>query len=284
MQRLARKDRNTPSNSATAVADAPEEGDTDMTNLPAINQGYLATVGGYEKHEAITYQDDNAGAAFKFLRFFSGKSNNAVDVKIALGKGIVEGHPYISTKGEITDASRDRFAVLEVFPHWVTTGQDHAPDRCWLEPQPFGRKIGQGESAQKVKEAMVALVLFFPHDGAAYTALAEVKTTKVPFIKDYLKAVDKACTPEGAAELGKIAGQVPPKFRVLGSLRMVPKTGSGFSYALAKADCEVVTVRELEALQEWASDEDAQAEIEANKSLYDRKVKEMTDLANNTKD
>lgn len=251
-----------------------------MDNLPALNQGFLAAVGGYQKHEAIKFQEDGSSIPFSFLRFFSSKANNAVDVKMALGKAIQEGHPYVATKGEFEDVSRARYAVLEEFPYWITTDSTFVPNRAWLEPQPFGRKIGD----DKVKEAMLSLVLFFPEEGDAFVALADCKTTKTAFVKDYLKAVERSTTPAGAKALGRVAAAVPPRFRVLGTLKMVPKTGSGFSYALAKGDTDVVTIRELEQLQEWAASVEGQAALESLKKLFDRKVEEIKELADATRD
>lgn len=287
MQRLNRRTRQAnPDTTEDSGSPAVVEDSPTMNDLPALDQGFLATVGGYVKHEAIKYQEDSEGTPFKFLRFFSGKSNNAVDVKIALGKGIQEGHPYVSSKGEILDAATARFAILAELPHWVTTGADYAPDRCWLTPQPWGKTVGEGE---KIKESMAAVVLLFPREGEAYTALAEVRTTKVPFVKDYLKSVEASVNPKSDEDkalvkrLGKLMG-LPPRFRQLGTLKIVPKTGSGFAYGLAKAEVSPITLSEIEALQAWGADAEAQAERESIEKLFARKQEEIEALAAKTTD
>jgi len=257
--------------------------------LPALNQGFLATLGGYEKHEAIKYQDDSEGSPFQFLRFYSSKANNAVEVKIALGKSIQEGHPYVSCKDSIIDVSKARFAVLAETPHWVTTNASFAPDRAWLEPQPWGKTLGEGKAAQKVKESMACIVLVFPEDGECFTAMAECRTTKVPFVKDYLKGVDRTVAPKSdedkalVKKLGSLM-QIPPRFRQLVTLNMIPKTGGGFAYSLAKGIVEPISFGEIEKLSAWGADAEAQAEREVIEKLYERKVAEITEMAEKTTD
>lgn len=272
MRRLKRKERTT----------TPAEPDTPQ--LPAVNAGFLATLGAYEDHDAIKFQSDT-DSEWRFVRFYSQKANNAVDVVSTLGKQIREGHPYVAGNETIHSVAGLRFAVLAEFPHWVALGEDYAPAAAWLEPQPFGSKW----NGEKVKEGFVALLLFFPDTSEvpeelepAFVALAEVRGTKAPFVKDYLKAVKKTTTPEGAKALGQVASAVPPRFRVLGQFDMVPKTTGKFSYALAKCHTAPATVAQLEALSEWAGDEQAQADLESLRQLYDRKVDELKVLAAET--
>lgn len=265
MKRLSRKDR-------TSEKSEPE--------LPAVpSGGILATLGAYKQNEAIVYEDEKPRGEFRFLRFYSKKANNAIDVVTSFGSGTQEGHPYLSSKDYLIDVAGAPFAIVAEFPHWITTSPtDFAPDRAWLDPQPWGKSVGDA----RVKEGFLALVLFFLEDGAVM-ALAEARGTKAPFVKDYLKAVDKSTTPEGAKALGHLASAVPPRFRVVGTLRMVAKSGK-FPYALAHADTRPIALKEIETLQRWAADEEAQADREALESLYEKKVDEIKDLAKATRD
>lgn len=306
MKRLNRRNRENHTTSEpaanTATMEAPEaesmedketETLTETTNEPQLpafaGNSYLAALGAYTKHDAIDYQE-STGAVFHFLKFYSANANDAPDARLALGKGITEGHPYIKAKDTYIDASKFKFMVLAEMPYWATLGANHAPDRAWLQAQPKTKTFMLGKNVQEIKENINALLLAFSPEGEVYAVMCEARTTKCPFVKDILRGVDRTVNPETDEDkefvrsLGSIAGRVPPRYRVTGTAKILPRTGGDFPYALARADLSAVTIAELEALNEWGQDEECQAELEAITNLFTKKTKEIEALAKATKD
>lgn len=270
MRRLNRKNRDGESEAPQVPATQESTGGVDLMSL-----------GGYQKNEVIEYHEEDTGdrEPWAFLRFYSKKANNAIDVIQALGRDIVEGHPYVLRGEEIVSVAATPFVMVgEVFPYWLTIDDGtFAPNRAWLDPQPFGKKV----EGDKVRGGYMALLLFLPDDGDSFLGYADVRGTKSPFVRDFLKAVEDTTTPEGAKKLGQIVSAMPPLFRLCATFRMVQKSGK-YPYAEARATFRAVTTQQIEAIQGWSKSKEGQAQLEGHSKLLSMKVDEIKELAKDT--
>lgn len=323
MPRLQSRPKKNDDNPETETKPMP-----DKTQLPATTGGAtgLAAYGGYERPAEVDVSKDEGGGAtfepWRFLRFFSKKANNALDVIMsgAIGKNPVEGHPYVTytvktptgekdsdgkdvyeVEHQFVDVMNTPFVVLKEMPHWVTkpVGGMSGPDRCWLTAQPFKAKVG----SQKVQRGYESVILFLPEDGSLpFTASATVRGTKSDCVKDFLKSVDMTTSPGSYKRIDKKTGEVsnaakdliselgdrmsrlPPRFRVVGRFNIIPKPGGRFSYGIARANVDGITEGEEAQLRDWDASIEAQDYAASIMKLYGEKCQELIDLAEKTKD
>lgn len=327
LQSRPKTDKTTPKAKDKAKPSEKTLTDTDTPQLPATTGATgLAAYGGYERPAEVDVTQDAPESTkfepWKFLRFYSKKANNAIDVVVsgAIGKNPVEGHPYVtwSTKKptgkkdsegnevyevehHFEDVMTTPFVVLKEMPHWVTKpkGGTSGPDRCWLTAQPFKCSVGD----QKVQRGYEAVVLFFPEDGSVpYAACATVRGTKSDFVKDFLRAVDMTTDPGAYKRIDKKSGDVtnaakdliadlgdrmsrfPPRFRVTGKFNIVPKSGSGFAYGIARGVIDGIDEDCAAQLTDWDASTEALEYTASIMQLHEEKCEEMRALAEKTTD
>lgn len=229
------------------------------------------------------------GEGSPYIGFHSNKANNASDVLRALGS-IPEGTPYLSYDGQFFNATQFSWLIIQELPHWVTLGGDFQPDRCWLTPQPFGRKLGE----QKVSEQILTVLLVLPGQIALPETIAPAvatcttfRATKAKAARQHLDAVEATLKPEWAQQgvNGHIAGIAPPRFRIASTFAVENRTArSGFAYALAEAISATIQPVQMQALAQWGQNPDCQAELQAVLDAFEQRAESLRELAAETKD
>lgn len=282
MKRLKRRNRTEDQTNQDVKDDqtdkeAPVATKNDDSNLPALQGGFLAQVGEISQNE-MTLAEEPALPPYAFLRFYSDRAKNAFDVIEALGRETPDAQPYVTMGGEIIGCQDARIVILNALHYWQTakdtTGRDYSTEWAWLDRQDFGAKVG----AEKVKESVIALCLVFHPEEGVFTALSEVKTTKVPWAKTIMReALKTEQDPTVAAKLGQVMN-VAPKLRMPGKIRLKPKN----NYVLVDAACSEITRSEMEALADWQTDEEAREQYLAVERLYTKKVDEVKKIADAT--
>lgn len=252
----------------------------------------LFQLGQFQRSETLL---PAGGVSSPFIGFHSQKANNSQDVLRALGN-VPEGTPYISYDGLIFNCTQLSWLVLQELPHWVTLGADFSPNRCWLKPQPFGKKIGQ----DKVSEQMLAVVLVLPGvtgQGQAIPLPAELqpalatlttfRATKAKAPRMHLDAVEDTLDPAWAREgvNGSIAAAAPPRFRIASTFSVEQRTaGSGFAYSLAEAVPATIHPIQMQALAQWGASEERQVELQSILEAFEKRAEDLEALAAETRE
>ena len=288
MRKLSRKGRKTPTTTtAVATTSAPES--TSLSALGGLE--LLAAIGQFERHENLS---DGRGDLPPRLRFYSEKNTEAPDVTAALGH-VVVGTPYLQVDGGIYAAAGYTFITLAEFPSWIAgdPAAKFAPRWAWLEPKPFGAKFRLPNGTEsKITETIDTITLILPgtsplHEDLApcFPTLTRWAGTKTKAVQKHVNAIEATEKGDSAVEWAKANGplvNVPPRLRLVSTLRMEAKQGSGFPYALANSTQAPISVPQADALAAWSQDEDAQEYFRGVQERYDAQVAEIQAMAKAT--
>lgn len=274
--------------------------DSPDANLPAetgSGSGFamtsaLAERGEFQRHEQI---DRASGPILPYVGFYSPKADNALDVRAALGGGVVEGTPYLlvgTDDGEerIYPAGTFGFVLIDEFPYWATLDEKFHVANAWLTRQGYSAKF-EGEP---VKENNLAVVLVLPGQSGelpeglrpAVATLTTFRSTKVPFVKEHLDAVERTTKPAWAAAPANasIASMVKPRYRVVSEIVVERKTAksTGRPYTGASARTNTATIAQLQALQAFDADPRCQKQVADVLRTFDLRVADIRRIAAET--